>query len=277
MAAAGLAASLAAPAAASEIVLSHVSERARVVVLDGDGTDRRTIARSRWAWSPRWSPGHRHVAFWGARTDDAGFEEVSVVTRRGRGERRITGLGWAFPSWSPNGRWIAAACAGLGPCEARPGLYRISVARPRHKVRVRRTAGAGASSWAPGGRRIVFVAPHHGRGDLFVKRFGSPRLRRITSSGVDEAAPDWSPNGRWIVFSKPRRPHLPHDLWIVSPDGERLRRLTRTRANETSPAWSPSGRSVLFTTARGLFTIRRDGTGRRKVPGSRRGDCCADW
>jgi TolB protein len=268
------------PAGAAEIVLSRYGrdsdEPARIVVMDA-GRDRRTIARAPFAWSPRWSPDHSRVAFWGARTYDAGFDEVSVVTRSGRRQRRITGYGWAFPSWSPNGRWIAAACADPGLCERRPGLYRIRAAHPRRKARVRGTAGASTSSWAPGGERIVFVSSRRGRGDLFVKRFGSPRLRRITSSGVDEAAPDWSPGGRWIVFSKPRRPQLPHDLWLVRPDGEGLRRLTRTRANETSPAWSPSGARILFTTARGLFTVRSDGTGRRKVPGTRRRDCCADW
>ncbi|MDQ3952935.1 MAG: hypothetical protein M3279_08250 [Actinomycetota bacterium] len=264
-------------AAAREIVTSHLGgERDHIVVVARDGS-RRRIASDLVAWTPVWSPDHARVAYHGARTYDAGFEEVTVVARSGRRERRITGFGWSFPSWSPNGRWITASCSRPGPCERREGLYRIDVDRPRRKVRVRHTAGASQSSWAPGGSRIVFVDDRQGRGELFVKRFGRPRLRRLTNSDVDEAAPDWGPGGRWIVYSKPRTPSEPHDLWMVSADGDRQRRLTRTRASETNPAWSASGRRILFSTRRGLFTVRRDGGARRKVEGSRGRDCCADW
>lgn len=240
-----------------------------------DDSGRRVIARERYPYYAVWGPERARMAF--AAVPKAGFDYVSLVTRSGRHERRVTGFGWGFPSWSPGGR-LTAACARPGACESRPGLYVIDPARPESMRRIRRTADASASAWSPGGRRIVFVRARQGRGELYLKRIGRPRLRRLTSSGIDEAAPDWSPDGRWIVYSRPpRRPNQPHDLWLVRPNGRHSRPLTKTSANETNPAFSPSGRRILFATGRGLFSIRRDGTRRRTVAASWAGDCCPDW
>ena len=272
--AATLSLAAAAPSGASEIVLSHLGERGRVVVLSRG--DRRSVARDRYVGRAVWSPSHARIAY-EASSGKAGFEEVKVTSRRGGRKRSVTGFGWITPSWHPDGR-LTAACRHPGACEWKEGLYLIDLRRPDERHRLARTGGGEQPAWAPGGERLVFVSPRHGRGDLFVKRLGRSRLRRLTRSDVDEAGPDWSPDGRWIVYSRPpRHPQQPHDLWLVSPDGRRSRRLTRTKANETNPDWSPSGRRLLFTTGRGLFTVRRDGTHRRRVEGSRRGDCCADW
>lgn len=264
------------PAPAAEVVAIRGLSHGRIVVFHPDDGARRVVARERYPSWPTWSPGHRRIAF--AATLKAGFDFVSVVSRSGRHQRRVTGFGWSFPSWRADGR-LTVACEPHVACdEDRSGLYVIDVAQPDEKHRIAGTSGASASAWAPRGKRLVFVDDRRGRGDLFVKRIGRPRIRRITHSGVDEAAPEWSPNGRWIVYSRPRRaPSQPHDLWLVSPEGDRSRRLTGAAASEVLPRWSRSGRRILFTTEYGLFSIRRDGTGRRRVRGSRRADCCADW
>lgn len=264
---------------AAEIVFSREGrQRHHILVTDPKGEDVRRIASQLQASGPSWSPDRSHVAYWSSGTYDAGFEQVTVVSRTGRGERTITGHGWGPPSWSPDGKWISSTCGDVGPCERRGGLYLIDADRPRRKRRVRGTLRTEYAAWAPGGGRIVVVDDTGGSGDLYVKRLGRPGLRRLTTSDVDEAGPDWSPDGRWIVYARPpRAPHQPYDLWMVSADGDRRVRLTRTDANETNPVWSPSGRRILFRSDRGLFTIGRRGRNRHKIPGTTRRECCPDW
>jgi Tol biopolymer transport system component len=266
-------------AVAAEIVFSRAGRRNHhILVTDDGGRDFRRIASELQAFAPVWSPDRSRIAYWSSRTLDAGFEQVTVVSRSGRRKRRVTGPGWGPPSWSPDGRWIAAACARLGPCERRAGLYLIDSDRPARKRRVRGTQYTEFAAWAPGGRRLVLVGSSKGRDELYVKRLGRPRLRRLTRSDVDEAGPDWSPDGRWIAYARPpRAPQQPYDIWLVRADGDRHVRLTSTRANETNPAWSPSGRRILFRSNLGLFTIRPDGTRRRKIAGTTRRECCPDW
>ena len=270
-------AGLAPPALAREIVLSASGSTRRIVVLDAEG-HRSTLMTERRAIDPSWSPDHERVAYQSAEGPGA-YARVSIVSRAGGPVRRITGAGWVAPEWSPYGKWVAAACLAGAPCKRRPGLYLIDPRNPRVKRRLGHTVGAEKAAWAPRGRRLVFTAYKRGAIDLYVKRLGRPRVRRLTSTEIYELSPAWSPGGRWIAFTRPRSGDAGGggELWIVRADGSKTRRLTRTRISEAWPSWSADGRRILFNTLNGLFSIRPDGSGRRKIEGTRAGDCCADW
>lgn len=77
---------------------------------------------------------------------------------------------------------------------------------------------------------------------------------------IDQAT--WSPNGRTVLYSTFR------GIWTIRADGKRKRSVLDVGS---SAAWSPNGREVVFvqrveeSQADALFSVRRDGSGLRRV------------
>jgi hypothetical protein len=146
------------------------------------------------------------------------------------------------PSWSPDGKLIAAT--ELGPVES--GERRLVIMRADGSL-LRRLPPLTSVRQRGGGRRQT------------------------------EADPAWSPDGIRLAFSGQtgfndlagRRSNL--DIYVVNADGTGLRRLTYARAGDSSPAWSagPGGGRIAFTRNRAgredVNTMRPDGTGLERV------------
>ena len=189
----------------------------------------------------------------------------------------LTGRGWAFPAWSPKGRWTAASC--LLACDAKSGLYLLNPDGDGRR-RLTETARPWVSSWGPGGDRIVFTRGPESDPDIFVKTIGKKGVRRLTNDDFPYGWVSWSPGGKLIAYTRPPagKPTNPYDVWVMRPDGTGKRQVTRTpRSHDLTVEWAPRGGRLLLTGARGLFTIARDGTDRQRLPGSRAGDLGGDW
>jgi TolB protein len=124
-----------------------------------------------------------------------------------------------------------------------------------------------APSWAPSGRRLVFIHNTAEGTDLYVLRLTDGRIRQLTTSPrLVERAPEWSPDGDHIVFSRFRETGTPtdEDVFVVDPDGADITRLTTTRTNDFQPSWSPDAAQVIYvrdTSRHGttLFVMDADG------------------
>jgi Tol biopolymer transport system component len=68
----------------------------------------------------------------------------------------------------------------------------------------------------------------------------------------------WSPDGRHIAFDT--ESEAGGTIYIVDPDGSNLFAFI----DGVGPAWSGDGSMIAFV-ADGIFTIRIDGTGRRRL------------
>ncbi len=125
-------------------------------------------------------------------------------------------------------------------------------------------------SWAPDGRRIVAIEARGPQRRLVVLRPGGRVLRRMAlgvAAGQSASLPRWSPAGRWVVYEEA----TPAGLFlrrIDATDGSGDRRLGTGRM----PAWAPGGERVAFADGPDVFTMRPDGSGRRRVAVSRRRD-----
>jgi Tol biopolymer transport system component len=110
---------------------------------------------------------------------------------------------------------------------------------------------------------------------------------RLGDDGLDAADPAFSPKGRFLALWSA-------DSWglmVTRPNGRPVRRLTRpkgrlvrpptplTYVKDSSPTWSPDGLWIAFDrqrcesegdecTSLGVYTIERDGTGRRRITAS---------
>lgn len=105
---------------------------------------------------------------------------------------------WAYPRWSPDGRWIAATRW------IRGGSADLVVVASDGEVVRRVTRGPALDvtpAWSPDGRWILWSSDRSGIQNLYARRVDGGPLRQVTSVLGGAYHPDVSPDGRWIVYS----------------------------------------------------------------------------
>jgi Tol biopolymer transport system component len=249
------------------------------IAIDGSRTVRLTQTRVD-EQTPAVSPDGSRIAF----VDDL-YGNLRTIRIDGSDRRWVTrGFADHSPAWAPDGRTIffVRQTASLRPYGVRCGsIYRISA----NGGRARRVTNALARprsphshmnpAVAPDGRRIAFSDWNGCEGGVVQPRLrvvdvnGRPTLdlRRLQRNGYhpdpERSSPAWSPDGKRLVFRKNS------DLTIANRDGSGERRIARGGGLLVydRPSWSRDGRWIAFTrgNARGLFIVRPDGTGLRRL------------
>jgi Ca2+-binding RTX toxin-like protein len=124
----------------------------------------------------------------------------------------------------------------------------------------------GNPSWEPpragAGQRIAFESDRDGHLDIYVMNSDGSGVRRLTSNDVPDSAGAWSPDGTLIAFASGRDTDT--SIHVIAPDGSGEREVT-SGPDDRSPAWSPDGSSLAFESRGDLWTVRGDGTGRRRL------------
>jgi TolB protein len=258
----------------------------RVMSVHADGTGLRTEHVDGFWTTTRVavSPGGDRMALVQFRFADHAGGRLVTMDARGGGAATVVvprGAGAANAprecAWSPDGTRLLFTRDRLGEevlFTVRPdgsGLRRI------------RTGGLSVEAFtiAPGGGRIAFV---DGSDRLMVQRIDGSERHVVVPRGQSRD-PEWAPDGRTIAFgwsgSRSRRA----DLFAITPDGRTLTRLTHSaEVSESDPTWSPDGTRIAFVRWRGggwnpqrLWTMRRDGTGRERVPTGAASASWPDW
>jgi TolB protein len=112
--------------------------------------------------------------------------------------------------------------------------------------------------------RIVFSDDTN---DIWSMRADGTRVRRLTSSPVQDFDPTWSPDGRQIAYR-----HWPHDgasrIFVMNSDGSDQRNLPRK--DVWGPDWSPDGRRIVLNMVGtdGLnygYVVAPDGSDLRRI------------
>ena len=162
--------------------------------------------------------------------------------------RRLTDdQGSHSPEVSPDGRRIVFSCRGFIPRRSEICLMDADGTNRRRLTRNRLYDGD--ATWAPDGRRILFVRDlESGDSELFTMSPRGSDLHRITDNNISEGYPVWKPTGRRIAYvrfdySKRARQS---DVFTIRPDGSYRRRITRSAQEESGLDWHPSGRKLVF-------------------------------
>jgi Tol biopolymer transport system component len=183
---------------------------------------------------------------------------------------------------APGGRTI------VSPGSERLELFSASDASPAGEVKVPGKAWIGRASFAPTGSPLAFYSCEEtvftdidecvAWGIYRVRPDGSD-LRRISSG----ALPAWSLDGHSLTFM--HRLHAKdadgdpcYGVYTSGPDGQRLHRLVPRRHRcalpkfyDVRPAFAASGRIVYNRRGAGLWSVRADGSGARRIVKAPRG------
>jgi TolB protein len=88
---------------------------------------------------------------------------------------------------------------------------------------------------------------------------------------MTQAATGASTASRWIVFSAHPEGAGVAQLFRIETNGQGIQQITKGKLPATAPAFSPSGNRIVFTRlGSGLFTVKLDGSGLRRLTSGKR-------
>jgi hypothetical protein len=200
---------------------------------------------------------------------------ILTMSAGGTNPRRLTRGLDAYPSWSPDHRWVAFARADDTRPHASQEIWLIRAdGSGAHRLTNMYPGQAWAPTWSPDGRQIAFVGQAAGKMRIGIWKVnvdgsGAAAITR----NADDNDPAWSPDGRRIAFVRGDSDRL----FVMDTDGRNAHPVLKKLpfafggCQQASPSWSPDSKSLVFgCTERGaIWIVRVDGTRlKRLISGS---------
>ncbi len=219
------------PGADRIVCATKRNDRAWLLILDPDGTEK-IVGGQEWDnWDPAFSPDGQRVAFVSSRQ---GGWDIYSMNADGSDVKRLTdhpAQDWG-PAWSPDGQRIAFV-------SEREGQADIWLMNADGGNLVRLTVNDAQDvypDWSPDGRQIAFGSDRDGNVEIYTIDVDSRTLRNLTNSPFDENYPAWSPGGKWLAFS---RFTTNNEIFVMTVDGDNLAQVTNHFAEDLAPIWLP--------------------------------------
>lgn len=165
---------------------------------------------------------------------------------------QTSGVAERYPSWSPDGRWIAYF-------SDRSGEYELYLIQSDGKAEERQITSGNRSfffplTWSPDSKHLVFQEK---TGELWLCKIHTSQLTLIavdpwtpTNPG-DQCVVSFSPDSRWIAFdrSEPSDSGI-RSLWLYHIPTSKLHRITSALADESLPVFGRDGKYLYFAARR---------------------------
>ena len=236
------------------LVVTEQSANSSIAVMNPDGSNRRRVfdtGGKGLAFGPCWSPDGEWIVFGFGLYFENRFKTPSKILRVRRDGSGLETLFEApqnagFPSCAPDGKRIVFRLAdqnGVG------GLRILDLGT--RALSPLTNAYDNVPDWSPDGTRIVFTRRlADGNFDIFTIRADGSALRRLTTSGANDAHAVWTADGRILWNSgingfKDEAPLYDFNfqpygqIWIMNADGSGKRPLTDSLWEDSQPLYVP--------------------------------------
>jgi imidazolonepropionase-like amidohydrolase/Tol biopolymer transport system component len=243
---------------------------------------------------PRFSPDGRLIAF---TSDRGGGDNIWVMNRDGSDKRQVTKEDFTLlnnPSWSPDGRFIAARkhfttqrSAGTGEVwlyhvSGGKGVALVERPNPQHQKEL------GEPTFTPDGSGIYFsrdttpggtfqYAQNSNQQVFAIERYDLKTGERTTvaSGPGGSVRPEPSPDGRWLAFV--RRERAKSKLYVKDLRSGEERKIYDNLDQDMQETWAvhgvypnmdwtPDSRSILFWAGGRIRRVNADGSGAAEIP-----------
>lgn len=196
-------------------------------VADTSGANPQKIAET--GYTPRWSPDGNHLVYSSNPPNSVGADNVIWLVSLQSGTTEIisprNSLKYCFPSWSPDGKWIAA-CGGEGSIWE---IWLIDMRDRRARQLTRRNEWIKNPIWCPDGRHILFIANTNGYNEVWRlpvdpedgRAAGEPH--QLTSGADIDEIDIAAGSGRLVVT----RADCESELWRLLMSGDPARPLQK--------------------------------------------------
>lgn len=221
---------------------AYHDSRGRLWIVGGDGKGRRRLTdppEGAFDLDPDWAPEGRRLVYRRDFKGAGGSVERSEVRVVGIGCRDWLVRPGSFPSWSPDGRWIALT--------SEQGI--VTVRPDGVEERVLDASGE-CATWSPVGLRMAycsndFDSPLSDDWEVIVMATDGSEKMQLTEDPGRDYPYAWSPDASQIAFTSERDDA--NRAWVMDADGGGQRRLTDLDSDfETVGAWLPDGAHLLI-------------------------------
>src|SRR5262245_18747479 len=164
-----------------------------------------------------------------------------------------------WPSWSPDGKWIAFAMDG--------SLWKIGMGETVAKEMLySKEAYLSSPEWSPDGRWLVYTADDGRTINLKILNIETGQSEALTSGKHLNLDPAWSPDGSRLAYVS-TEPNGYYNIYVMELKNGKKGSVSAITSDHRfgrdrlyfgdydlhiSPTWSPDGREIIFISNRGI-------------------------
>jgi len=188
-----------------------------------------------------------------------------------------------YPSWSPDGKLIAASLAenctpSVTTCNY--DIYVMNADGTNRKKITDTTASEWVPVWAPDGQRIAFASDRDDDGEIYVMDKDGSNVLQLTNNKGYDGSPRWSPDGTKLVFESDRDGG-DWDIFIMNADGTAPEPVTENTSSDYSASWSPDGNWLVYLSNldgdNEIFIIDKHGQNQQRLTNNAYNDKSPIW